>query len=278
MLYNRCQKPIEILQNENELDDRNITYENFVKAHREAVLNCIPLKPIKRKRVPWETPEIQIQRKKIRCSAIWKNENPGPQNVTKFNREKQKMTKLYQAELENYLQNKIALIKTYLENKQSSMAWDTINEITGRKRTSKAKLRAESQQDRLSQWKSHFENLLGKAPTTLTQQTIETLPGQNDSNIKVGPFNDQELNKALSKIKNGKASGLDGIPPEVWKTKHFNDILLKCCNDVYNQKPVEYRSKGCILPFPKKGDLGKAENQRGITLTSIAAKIYNMML
>ena len=34
----------------------------------------------------------------------------------------------------------------------------------------------------------------------------------------------------------------------------------------------------CILPFPKKGDLGLAKNYRGITLTSIAAKIYNALL
>ena len=33
--------------------------------------------------------------------------------------------------------------------------------------------------------------------------------------------------------------------------------------------------KGCILPFPKKGDLRLAKNYRGITLKSIAAKIYN---
>ena len=36
--------------------------------------------------------------------------------------------------------------------------------------------------------------------------------------------------------------------------------------------------KGCILPFPKKGDLGLAKNYRGITLTSIVAKIYNPLL
>ena len=36
--------------------------------------------------------------------------------------------------------------------------------------------------------------------------------------------------------------------------------------------------KGCIRPFPKKGDLGLAKNYRGITLTSIAAKIYNALL
>ena len=36
--------------------------------------------------------------------------------------------------------------------------------------------------------------------------------------------------------------------------------------------------KGCILPFSKKGDLGLAKNYRGITLTSIAANIYNALL
>ena len=36
--------------------------------------------------------------------------------------------------------------------------------------------------------------------------------------------------------------------------------------------------KECILPFPKKGDLGLTKNYRGITLTSIAAKIYNALI
>ena len=35
--------------------------------------------------------------------------------------------------------------------------------------------------------------------------------------------------------------------------------------------------KGCILPFLKKSDLGLVKNYRGITLTSIAAKIYNAL-
>ena len=36
--------------------------------------------------------------------------------------------------------------------------------------------------------------------------------------------------------------------------------------------------KGCIHPFPKKGNLVLAKNYQGITLTSIAAKIYNALL
>ena len=47
---------------------------------------------------------------------------------------------------------------------------------------------------------------------------------------------------------------------------------------VYNQNPIHRWMKGCTLHFPKKGDLGLAKNYRGITLTSIAAKIYNARL
>ena len=64
----------------------------------------------------------------------------------------------------------------------------------------------------------------------------------------------------------------------MWKTRQFDDILLRHCNIVYNQNPINRWKKGCILPFPKKGDLGLVKNYRGITLTSIAAKIYNALL
>ncbi|XP_071958787.1 uncharacterized protein [Antedon mediterranea] len=243
------------LHDESVIDNPDTTYENFVKAHWEAASNCILLKPKKRKRVPWETQAIQDQRERIKRSATRKNGNPTPQNISKFNREKYKLTRLYQIELETYLQTKIDSIKQYSVNKQSSMVWDTINEISGRKRISQAKLKATSQNDRLNQWKNHFKNLLGNIPNITNVETIELFPAQTESNIKIGPFNDEELNKALTKMKNGKSPGLDGIPPEVWKTKHFNNVLLKWCNEVYEQRPIHYWTRGCILPFPKKKEI-----------------------
>ena len=96
--------------------------------------------------------------------------------------------------------------------------------------------------------------------------------------IKLGPFTQEELDSVLRKIKNRKAARLDEIPPEVWKTRQFDNILLRHCNAVYNQNPIDRWMKGWIPPFPKKCDLGLAKNYRGITLTSIAAKIYNAQL
>ena len=52
-------------------------------------------------------------------------------------------------------------------------------------------------------------------------------------------------------------------------------ILLEFYNDVYSQKAIEHWTKGCILPFPKEGDLTVTYNYIGITLTCIAVIIYN---
>ena len=80
------------------------------------------------------------------------------------------------------------------------------------------------------------------------------------------------------KIRNRKAAGLDELPPEVWKTRQFDDILLQHCNAINNQNPIDRWMKGCILPVPKKGDLRIANNNRGLPITSITAKIYNALL
>ena len=56
--------------------------------------------------------------------------------------------------------------------------------------------------------------------------------------IKLGLFMQEELDSVLRKIKNRKVAGLDEIPPEVWKIRQFDDILLRHCNVVYDQNPI----------------------------------------
>ena len=142
--------------------------------------------------------------------------------------------------------------------------------------TAKAKLKATNQQERIKLWKQHFQNLLGNPPKVTHEPIKRIISKQID--IKLGPFTTEELDSVLRKIKNRKAAELDEIPLEVRKTRQFDDILLRHCNAVYNQNPIDRWMKGCILSFPKKGDLGWVKNYRCITLTSIAAKIYNAHL
>ena len=61
----------------------------------------------------------------------------------------------------------------------------------------------------------------------------------------------------------------------LWIVRHT--FLLKECLPI-NKNTMNRWTKSYIFPFPKKGDLRIAKNYHGISLTSIAAKIYNTLL
>ena len=105
------------------------------------------------------------------------------------------------------------------------------------KSTAQAKLKATNQQEGIHLWKQHFENLLGRPPKVTHEPITRIISKQLD--IKLGPFTQEVLDSVLRKIKNRKAAGLDEIPPEVWKTRQFDDLLLQHCNTVYNQNPID---------------------------------------
>ena len=44
--------------------------------------------------------------------------------------------------------------------------------------------------------------------------------------LYICPFTQEELDFVLKKFKNRKAAGLDEIPPDVWRNRQFDDILL----------------------------------------------------
>ena len=52
-------------------------------------------------------------------------------------------------------------IRDSVEDKQSWIASQTINEVSRRNSTAKAKLKTTNQQERIKLWKQHFQNLLG---------------------------------------------------------------------------------------------------------------------
>ena len=150
------------------------------------------------------------------------------------------------------------MIRDSAEDRQSMIAWKTINKLSRRKSTVKAKMTVASQEERIHLWKQYFENLLGKPPKFKHETITKIINNQLD--IKGIQFTQEELDSVLRKIKNRKAAGLDGITPEVSKTRKFDNILLRNCNAVYNQSTIDRWKKGCILPFLKKGVLRIAKN------------------
>ena len=67
-----------------------------------------------------------------------------------------------------YYRNRQEYFRNSLEDRQYRLAWQTVNEVSGRKSTSRAKLKIASQEERLQKWKEHFKNLLGN-PSKITE-------------------------------------------------------------------------------------------------------------
>ena len=90
-----------------------------------------------------------------------------------------------------------------------------------------------------------------------------------------------ELEEALKRMKNGKASGVDQIPAELLKSMGYNgrewfsELLAMLWE---GQDIPEDWKKDLICLIYKKGDKTECSNYRGISLMSHAFKVYERIL
>ncbi|VDP64214.1 unnamed protein product [Schistosoma curassoni] len=85
---------------------------------------------------------------------------------------------------------------------------------------------------------------------------------------------------AVRQIKNGKAAGPDNVPAEALKSdiEVTTNMLYLLFNKTWEEEQVPMDWEGHLVKIPKKGDLSKCENYRGITLLSIPGKVFNRLL
>ena len=166
----------------------NDEYENFVNAHLEVASNCITTKPRTKYRAPWETEKCAHV--KTASKSYWKN--PTIANARILKKAQYQLADIYLKEQTEFVQNKIDKIRDSMEDRQSRIAWQTINEVSGRKSTAKAKMKAANQQERVKLWEQHFENILANPPN-VTQEPITRIISKQ-LEIKLGPFTKEELN------------------------------------------------------------------------------------
>ena len=153
-------------------------------------------------------------------------------------------------------------------------AWNLVKELSGKRTRSVIFIEGE---DRLKTWENHFKNLLNAPPTAESETRIEKIY-DTFNDIQSGEFSQAETDAAVHQMKNGKAPGLNGLLPEVWKLPKVKKNLRSFCNKTYNGNgPKEWGLSG-ITPIPKKDKLTITDNYRGISLTQVASKIYNRCL
>ena len=151
-------------------------------------------------------------------------------------------------------------------------AWDLVKKISGKKARSVIFIEGEN---RLKCWETHFKNLLNSEPHNQTAPDPIRKIFDELNEIPSGLFSKEEIVKATQQMKNGKAPGSDGLPPEFWKLPRTREKLHQFCNETFlGDRPPEWGIAN-LIPVPKKGDLTKTDNYRGIALSQTAAKVYN---
>lgn len=137
-----------------------------------------------------------------------------------------------------------------------------------------------SDQELLNEWKSFFSTLLNND----TGQALSNLPppAEVDLPIYSGLPTSDETAKAFKAMKANKAAGLESaITAEALQGggDTMLDVVHAFCCEVYTTlTPPRQWMTNVINPLPKKGDLSMMTNYRGISLMSIAAKVYNKIL
>ena len=110
-------------------------YENFVNAHLEAAANCIPTKPRTKYRVPWERLVITEKRTDVKTASKCYRKNPTNTNALKLKKAQKELASIHLKEQIEYIQNQIDKIRDSVEDRQSRIAWQTINEVNRKKST-----------------------------------------------------------------------------------------------------------------------------------------------
>ena len=146
---------------------------------------------------------------------------------------KYQLAGIYIKEQTEYIENQIDKIRDSVEDRQSRIAWQTINEVSRRKSTAKAKLKAANQQERIKLWKQHFENLLGNPPKITHEPITRIISKQLD--IKLGLFTQEELDS--EKLKTGKLQGWTRFP----QTYGRPDNSTTYCSDTATQYIIKIR-------------------------------------
>ena len=139
----------ETLKEKTEKGTPNDEYENFVHAHREAAAKCIPTKPRTKYRVPWETLAMREKRAHVITAPKSYRKNPTNTNVRKVKTAQYQLAGIYIKGQTEYIQDQIDKIRDSVEERQSRIAWQTINEVSWRKSSVKAKLITANQRERI---------------------------------------------------------------------------------------------------------------------------------
>ena len=128
----------------------------------------------------------------------------------------------------------------------------------------------------LARWSDHFQKLLN-VPGDIEPDVLDNIQQRIiNTCLDVIPTMD-EMARSIAGLKDGKAPEGDGIPAEVWKhggAKLVNRLYQLISNAWEEGSVPQAWKDASIVTIYKEGDRTDCGNYRGISLLSIACKIF----
>ena len=135
-----------------------------------------------------------------------------------------------------------------------------------------------SSDEQQKRWVEHFSQVLNRPRPP---ETLNINPTPFNLEINTDPPSVSEIKEHVATLKNGKAAGPDNIPPEAIKStvESSANVLHKILGKIWetNEVPKDWKD-GHLTVLPKKGDLTKCDNHRGIMLLSAPGKVLSKIL
>lgn len=127
-----------------------------------------------------------------------------------------------------------------------------------------------------------FRALMGAQPAQTPEQA--ELSGTSvraaDASCLNAPVTSDQLHDCIKRLKRNKSAGIDGILSEM--VKDGGEVLHSCFLVIFNLMLVSHFPKqlsfGLITAVYKSGDKSDVSNYRGITVGSVIAKLFAMIL
>lgn len=256
----------------------------FKDALKESAKNSIGIKRGSKKEswISDSTWELIDERKKVKSQQI--------QSDCEENRKKYKMLdKLVKTQTRKdkqaWLDQKTKQAQEAANMNNTRAVYQIIKELSNNTSKKQVPIKSKngtclkSPEETKERWIEHFSSVLNQP----NPKEIMTFEVENDPVIDIdeGPILSGEVAKAISKLKNNKAPGSDGIHPEMLKhaSSEMMTTLTTLLNTIWKQEkiPEEWKT-GTIIPLPKKGDLSNCSNWRGITLLSLPSKVLTIVI
>ena len=267
-------------------DEVERSWANIKAVYNEAAEKTLGFK--KKSDKKWLTPktwdEIETRRKLKEKLLSAKTRSTKEQAIQTYRDQNRKVKRSARADKRAYIEELATQAEQAARRGDSSTVYKITKQLCGCNTRQAPPVKDEdgniiaSEKAQAERWVDHFRDVLNRPQP---ESPANPPPADEDLNIEVNTPNEEEVRTAIQALKCGKAPGIDAIHAELLKAdiETSTKVLTNLFKNIWEKDTIPGDwSKGLIVRIPKKGDLSRCDNWRGITLLSTPSKVFCSIL